>query len=67
VVPEVAPADYPDCWPLCSAAAQAEVTATEIAPAIPATGLPDCHPLCSYTLQPADYPDCWPLCSYTRE
>lgn len=70
-------ADWPACWPMCSAVVELERTPPAVASqgvSAPAD-LPDCWPLCTYVAAAvapiedlaaaAAYPDCWPLCAET--
>jgi hypothetical protein len=70
-------ADWPDCWPMCSAVAELQSTPPAVASqGVPAQAVvPDCWPLCSYTAaavgttatlaSATTYPNCWPLCAET--
>lgn len=68
-------ADWPACWPMCSAVAELESTPPAVASqgvSAPAD-LPDCWPLCTYAAAAAAptanlaaaaaSPNCWPLCA----
>lgn len=61
-----APADLPDCWPLCTHAAAAVAPTANLAPA---ATYPDCWPLCAETARivEAQTPACWPLCAETTQ